>query len=96
MFDFVYSKIHPDEMKIYPCEIVPWTMIEKWYNEGKYNPYSNEDLFNLLVKVKEQVHPYIRISRIFRMARILGGGTRTFTKIRAFLLKYEPIFYLFS
>ena len=36
MFDYVYSIICPDQMKVYPCEVVPWTVIEKWYKSGKY------------------------------------------------------------
>ena len=27
MFDYVYSVLHPDQMKVYPCEVVPWTMM---------------------------------------------------------------------
>ena len=29
MFDYVYSVVCPDQMKVYPCEVVPWTVIEK-------------------------------------------------------------------
>ena len=38
MFDYVYSVVCPDQMKIYPCQTVPWTVIQKGYNEGKYIP----------------------------------------------------------
>jgi ELP3 family radical SAM enzyme/protein acetyltransferase len=76
----------PDEVKIYPTSVTQtsenddtevFTVIEKWYNEGKYVPYSNEELFELLVWVKERMHPYIRITRIFRdipKYNICGGA----------------------
>ena len=34
MFDYVYSTLQPDQMKIYPCVVVPWTIIEKWFNKN--------------------------------------------------------------
>ena len=50
MFDYVYSIICPDQMKVYPCQTTPWTVIEKWYREGKYTPYFDKDP-NLLIDV---------------------------------------------
>ena len=29
MFDYVYSIVCPDQMKVYPHEIVPWTITKK-------------------------------------------------------------------
>jgi ELP3 family radical SAM enzyme/protein acetyltransferase len=76
----------PDEVKIYPTSITQTsenddtdvvTVIEKWYNEGKYVPYSNDELFQLLLWVKERMPSYIRITRIFRdipKYNICGGA----------------------
>jgi len=69
MFDFVYTKLHPDQMKIYPCEVVPWTVIQKWYKEGKYIPYSEHcmrDLFDVIKYGMENCPPYIRLPRVIR------------------------------
>ena len=33
MFDFTYKVLLPDQIKVYPCAVVPWTIIEKWYNQ---------------------------------------------------------------
>ena len=46
MFNAVYSsdKFQPDQIKVYPCEVVPWTKIEKWHKDGKYNPYDTRYL----------------------------------------------------
>jgi ELP3 family radical SAM enzyme/protein acetyltransferase len=55
-----------DQWKIYPCEITPWTKIKKWYDNGSYIPYSEENLIDLLCEVKSNVHPWIRLNRVVR------------------------------
>ena len=69
MFDFVYDYLQPDEMKIYPCQVVPWTKIAKWNKEGLYTPYSDNDL-NLLIDVIKYAMincpSYIRFPRVLR------------------------------
>jgi histone acetyltransferase (RNA polymerase elongator complex component) len=35
--------VQADQWKIYPCEVTPWTVIEKWFNEGTYVPYGGGD-----------------------------------------------------
>ena len=55
-----------DQWKIYPCEITPWTVIKKWYDEGKYVPYSEGELIDVLTRVKAKVHPWIRLNRVIR------------------------------
>ena len=42
MFKYVYSGLS-DQMKVYPCQTVPWTRIEKWYKEGSYVPYFDKN-----------------------------------------------------
>jgi len=76
-----------DQWKIYPCETVPFTEIEKWYKEGTYKPYSEiktEDgqnpLFKLLIDVKSKVKPWVRLNRIIRdipNIYIIGGNQNT-------------------
>ena len=75
--DVLYSKdLHVDQWKIYPCEVVPWTVIKKWFDEGSYVPYSDEELIDVLTRVKAKVHPWIRLNRVVRdipSQYILGG-----------------------
>tara|TARA_Y100000389_G_scaffold196495_1_gene229514 strand:+ start:708 stop:2645 length:1938 start_codon:yes stop_codon:yes gene_type:complete len=69
MFDYVYKTVCPDEMKIYPCEVVPWTVIEKWYKEGKYTPYfdkNNRLLFNVIKYAMLTCPNYVRLPRVIR------------------------------
>ena len=58
--------LQADQWKIYPCEIVPWTIIKKWHEKGLYKPYGEKDLFDLLCSVKQKVHPWIRLNRVVR------------------------------
>ncbi|KAJ8601189.1 hypothetical protein CTAYLR_003217 [Chrysophaeum taylorii] len=78
MFDDVLSSedLQADQWKIYPCEVTPWTVIKKWFDEGTYTPYSEADLLRVLVDVKAKVHPWIRLNRVIRdipSNYILGG-----------------------
>lgn len=65
-----------DQWKIYPCEIVPWTIIQKWFEKGEFVPYEDSELFKVLMDVKSNVHPWIRLNRVIRdipSQYILGG-----------------------
>ncbi len=58
--------LQADQWKIYPCSVVPWTVIEKWYANAIYKPYSDAELFELLLRIKPRVHPWIRLNRVVR------------------------------
>jgi ELP3 family radical SAM enzyme/protein acetyltransferase len=68
MFETVLvdSQLQADQWKIYPCEVVPWTVIEKWYKNGTYQPYNIDELTSVLIDVKSKVHPWIRLNRVIR------------------------------
>eukprot|EP01064_Diplonema_japonicum_P008724 TRINITY_DN16124_c0_g1_i1.p1 TRINITY_DN16124_c0_g1~~TRINITY_DN16124_c0_g1_i1.p1 ORF type:complete len:683 (+),score=120.85 TRINITY_DN16124_c0_g1_i1:57-2051(+) len=55
-----------DQIKIYPCEVTPWTLIKKWHDDGKYKPYPEEDLISVLVDAKAIVPPWVRLNRVIR------------------------------
>lgn len=78
MFDRMLTDEHlqVDQWKVYPCSVVPWSVLEGWYNKGKYKPYTNEELFEVLSRMKYKVHNRIRLIRIVRDINdeyILGG-----------------------
>lgn len=82
MFEYVYSssRIQPDQIKIYPCEVVPWTKIQEWHREGKYKPYAQTNERALLDVVKGAIRdcpPWIRLPRVIRdipLTYIEGGN----------------------
>ena len=67
----------PDWLKIYPCVVVPYSPLEKIYRAGGHQPYSDRELIDLLVKFKEKVPEYCRITRLYRdipAESIIGGS----------------------
>jgi elongator complex protein 3 len=56
----------PDGLKLYPTMVVAGTELEKWYREGRYRPYDNETMINLIISIKSIVPKYVRISRVLR------------------------------
>ncbi|MFA5061853.1 MAG: tRNA uridine(34) 5-carboxymethylaminomethyl modification radical SAM/GNAT enzyme Elp3 [Patescibacteria group bacterium] len=63
---FADSAFRPDMIKIYPCTVIKNTQLYKWLKAGKYKPYSDRQLINILKKFKTQVPRYARISRLIR------------------------------
>ncbi len=68
MFKELFSNpnFQPDMLKIYPCVVVKNTEIYKWWKRGKYKPYSNEKLVELLCEIKKIIPYYVRITRLVR------------------------------
>lgn len=65
-----YSLTNPhlqvDQWKVYPCTLVPYTEIENMYKRGEYHPYDHDTLEELLIDIKRQVFPFIRLNRVVR------------------------------
>lgn len=85
--DVIYSpNLIADEWKIYPTSVTTtsekdiedvFTVIEKWFNDGKYVPYSYAQLEKVIRHAKNHVPHYVRISRVFRdipVDNIIGGA----------------------
>ena len=82
MFDEIYNsdKYQPDQIKIYPCEVVPWTKIEKWYQDGTYIPYgkNKEIMSDVLKYAMINCPPYMRLPRVVRdiPTTYISGGIK--------------------
>lgn len=64
---FSDSDYCPDMIKIYPCTVIKNSELYDWFKQGKYHPYSDKALVNLLKKFKSEIVPrYVRISRLIR------------------------------
>jgi ELP3 family radical SAM enzyme/protein acetyltransferase len=82
MFDIIYNSpdMQPDQIKVYPCEVVPWTVIQQWHESGKYKPYAQTNERALLDVVKyamEKCPTWIRLPRVIRdipLHYIQGGN----------------------
>jgi len=68
MFEELFSDtdFQPDQLKIYPCAVLKTASLYKLWKQGKYKPYTEKQLIDLLVKIKEKIPPYVRIVRMIR------------------------------
>ncbi len=67
----------PDWLKIYPTMVVPWSQLEGIWKQGKHVPYTDEEIIALLVKIKQTLPDYVRLTRLYRdipATTILGGS----------------------
>lgn len=60
------NRLQVDQLKIYPCAVVPFTKIKEWYDEGKYIPYDDMKLYEIIKDFKKNVQTYKRLNRIIR------------------------------
>lgn len=63
---FKNENFKPDQLKIYPCQVIKGSELEKLYRRGKYLPYTKEQTENLLIKMLKIVPEYCRVMRIMR------------------------------
>ena len=63
---FIDEKFKPDQLKLYPCQVMPCSELEEWYSEGKYKPYSKEEIQKILLAMLKLVPRYCRVMRIMR------------------------------
>jgi elongator complex protein 3 len=80
LFKRIFSdeKFKPDQIKIYPCQVMPNSELEKLYWEGKYKPYTPEQIANILIKMLKAIPRYCRVMRIMREipSEYLVAGTK--------------------
>ncbi|MFQ5856174.1 MAG: elongator complex protein 3 [Anaerolineae bacterium] len=80
MFRTLFSdpRFFPDMLKIYPCVVVRDAALHDWWRDGRYTPYDDETLAELLMRIKQQVPPFVRINRVVRdfPAGSIVAGTR--------------------
>lgn len=63
---FKDDNYQPDQIKFYPTVVTKGSLLYKWYKEKKYQPYSDEELQNLIIECKKIVPRYVRIIRLIR------------------------------
>jgi elongator complex protein 3 len=80
MSDLLWSdeRFRPDGLKIYPTMVVQHTELEQWQLDGRYVPYDDETMFNLITGIKACVPKYVRISRVLRdiPSKFIVGGLK--------------------
>ncbi len=57
----------PDEVKIYPCEVIKGTELYRQYEEGDFDPITDEEAKERLKEVQRNVlPPHVRVKRVMR------------------------------
>ncbi len=76
---FKDENFKPDQLKIYPCQVIKGAKLEKLYKKGKYKPYSQKQIEKILKKIMLIIPNYCRIMRIMREIPpeyLVAGTTR--------------------
>ena len=60
------ERFRPDQLKIYPCQIVDDSPLAKTYKILKYQPYSQEQIQKLLYSMMLLIPSYCRVMRVMR------------------------------
>lgn len=63
---FADDKYQPDYLKIYPCVVVPKSILAGQYRKGLFEPYSDDVLEDVLLSEIKDVSEWCRIDRIAR------------------------------
>ncbi len=63
---FASPEYRPDTLKLYPCVVIQSAELHAWWREGRYAPYDDATLLELLAQMKLAVPPYVRIERVIR------------------------------
>lgn len=74
---FADPRFRPDMLKIYPCAVIESAPLYQDYLTGKYQPYSDSELVELLIKIKCALPKYVRVNRLIRdipSTRIIAGS----------------------
>lgn len=70
----------PDEIKIYPTQLLESAELYKVWQKGEYTPYTTEELIQLIADLKETLPEYCRVNRVIRdipSTHVVEGNKRT-------------------
>jgi len=74
------ASIQPDELKIYPCQLLRSAGLYAYWQRGEYVPYTEAELIDLLADIKPTVPQYCRINRVIRdipSPNVVSGNRNT-------------------
>jgi elongator complex protein 3 len=63
---FSDERFMPDWLKIYPCVVCKNTELYRIWKRKKYKVYSDKNLIELLIKIKQILPYWVRVARLFR------------------------------
>ncbi|MBN1146777.1 MAG: tRNA uridine(34) 5-carboxymethylaminomethyl modification radical SAM/GNAT enzyme Elp3 [Anaerolineales bacterium] len=79
-FSRLWQDFCPDEIKIYPTQLLENTDLYQYWLRGEYQPYTMEELIHLIADIKGSIPRYCRVNRIIRdipSTYVVAGNKRT-------------------
>src|SRR6185295_8000053 len=70
----------PDEIKIYPNQLLANAELYEYWQRGEFKPYTTEELIDLIADVKPTIPRYCRVNRVIRdipSTNVVEGNRRT-------------------
>lgn len=64
LFDDV--DFRPDELKIYPCSLIESAELMQYHEDGRWRPYSHDELLEVLTACLRRTPEYCRLTRVIR------------------------------
>jgi len=79
-FARLWPGLAPDEIKIYPTQLLANAELYQYWQRGEFTPYSTEQLIDLIADIKTLIPPYCRVNRVIRdipSDNVVEGNKRT-------------------
>ncbi len=79
-FAHLWDGLCPDEIKIYPCQLLANADLYAYWQRGEYQPYTTQELVDLIADVKPSIPIYCRVNRVIRdipSTNVVEGNKRT-------------------
>jgi len=79
-FPRLWQGFCPDELKIYPTQLLEETPLYESWKNGQYHPYTTDELITLIADLKPSIPRYCRVNRIIRdipSTHVVEGNRRT-------------------
>ena len=79
-FARLWDGLCPDEIKIYPNQLLANAELYEYWQRGEFHPYTTEQLIDLIADVKPSIPRYCRVNRVIRdipSTNVVEGNRRT-------------------
>ena len=79
-FARLWQDLCPDELKIYPTQLLANAELYHYWQRGEYVPYTTDELLGLIADIKPTIPRYCRVNRVIRdipSANVVEGNKRT-------------------
>ena len=79
-FARLWTDFCPDEIKIYPNQLLANAELYEYWQRGEFKPYSTQELIDLIADIKPTIPRYCRVNRVIRdipSTNVVEGNRRT-------------------